>query len=293
MKIKNNSLNDKKHTHIKVILLAAMLFAVIYIIAGLYESCFISVKKYEIYSDKVSSAVRIVNLSDIHDSTSEGRKERILSAVENLVPDIVTYSGDISHYGVVSDGTYDLMADLADIYPSFFVTGNHEYIGTEGNENKITKRIKSFGVCVLDGETEIVKIGSDSICVCGVPDIVSKKEILSLLLADASKKAETKYFTLLLSHRPELIWLYSRYCFDLVLCGHAHGGQWRFPPFINGIYAPDQGIFPHYTGGTIYNYEYRGRTTEMIVSRGLSDGKRMFRFYNPPEIVCIDILPKR
>ena len=76
-------------------------------------------------------------------------------------------------------------------------------------------------------------------------------------------------YTILLTHRPELIDVYSQYDFDLVLSGHAHGGQWRIPGILNGLYAPNQGIFPAYAGGL---YEQNG--TIMIVSRGLARERR-------------------
>ena len=71
----------------------------------------------------------------------------------------------------------------------------------------------------------------------------------------------------------------------MVLAGHAHGGQWRIPGIVNGIYAPHEGFFPKYAGG-----EYALGDTVMIVSRGLArESTRMPRMFNPPELVVIDI----
>ena len=89
----------------------------------------------------------------------------------------------------------------------------------------------------------------------------------------------------MLSHRPELFESYVSREFDLVVCGHAHGGQWRLPGLINGVYAPNQGLFPKYAGG-----EYEKNGTTMIVSRGLA--RRMDivpRIFNPPELVVITV----
>ncbi len=93
------------------------------------------------------------------------------------------------------------------------------------------------------------------------------------------------YYTVLLSHRPEFFELYTEYNFDLVLSGHAHGGQWRIPYILNGLYAPNQGVFPKYAGG-----EYTENNTTMIVSRGLARESTLLpRFYNRPELVIIDL----
>lgn len=86
---------------------------------------------------------------------------------------------------------------------------------------------------------------------------------------------------------PELIDAYVANGFDLVLSGHAHGGQWRLPGLLNGLYAPDQGIFPKYAGG-----RYTVGQTTLIVSRGLARETTVIpRIFNRPELVIVDLLP--
>jgi predicted MPP superfamily phosphohydrolase len=89
-----------------------------------------------------------------------------------------------------------------------------------------------------------------------------------------------------MSHRPERMEELSVLKPDLVVAGHAHGGQWRVPfIFENGLMAPDQGFFPMYTNG-----EYFFGETELIVSRGLArETTRIPRVFNRPEIVIITL----
>jgi hypothetical protein len=92
-------------------------------------------------------------------------------------------------------------------------------------------------------------------------------------------------FKILLSHHPEY---YPRYLKDknvgLIISGHAHGGQWRM--FGRGVFAPGQGLFPKYTSGI-----HDGR---LIISRGaVNNSKPIPRFFNPSEILEIQILPKK
>ena len=92
-------------------------------------------------------------------------------------------------------------------------------------------------------------------------------------------------YTILLSHRPELTKEYTALAFDAVVCGHAHGGQWRLPGLINGVYAPHQGIFPKFAGGL-----YDLGTTTLIVSRGLARETTLVpRIFNRPELVIMEI----
>ena len=91
-------------------------------------------------------------------------------------------------------------------------------------------------------------------------------------------------YTLLLAHRPEFFEIYKEFNIDLVFSGHAHGGQIRLP-FIGGILAPGQGLFPKYDGGL-----YTESNTNMIVSRGLGNSIFPIRINNPPEIVSVTLV---
>ena len=91
------------------------------------------------------------------------------------------------------------------------------------------------------------------------------------------------FFTVLLSHRPELFEEYAESGVNLVIAGHAHGGQFRLP-FVGGLFAPNQGFFPRYDSGL-----YEKNNTKMVVSRGLGNSAVPIRFNNRPEIVVIEL----
>jgi predicted MPP superfamily phosphohydrolase len=90
-------------------------------------------------------------------------------------------------------------------------------------------------------------------------------------------------FTILLSHRPELFDTYANHDLDLILSGHAHGGQFRIP-FIGGVVAPNQGFFPKFDAGI-----YTDGDTNMLVSRGVGNSIFPFRVNNRPEIILIEL----
>ena len=93
-------------------------------------------------------------------------------------------------------------------------------------------------------------------------------------------------YSILLSHRPCLFDVYKEKKLDLVLTGHAHGGQIRLP-LVGGLYAPNQGILPKYTSGII-----NASNTNMIVSRGIGNSTFPFRVNNKPELVIITLKNK-
>ena len=93
---------------------------------------------------------------------------------------------------------------------------------------------------------------------------------------------------LLLSHYPENYEAnedisYSKYKFDIMFAGHAHGGQFRLP-FIGGLIAPDQGFFPKLTEGIHTN-----NNTSMIISRGLGNSIIPVRIFNRPELIVVTL----
>ena len=95
-------------------------------------------------------------------------------------------------------------------------------------------------------------------------------------------EAEQNY-TVLLSHRPELAFIYRNFSVDLTFSGHAHGGQFRLP-FIGGLVAPNQGFFPKYDAGV-----FTEDSSTMVVSRGLGPSIIPLRIGNRPEVVVAEL----
>ena len=194
-------------------------------------------------------------------------------------PDIIVLTGDIFDNRTDNKNSDTLLKAIAKKYPCYYVSGNHEYRGNMWET--FSRRAESFGVTVLQGEN----VDIDGIMICGA----SAKSDIGDSVKVCADNADTNSFNVLLAHFPEKIDFYRSFGkFDLVLSGHAHGGQWRLPPFMNGLYAPGQGLFPKYAGGR-YDFD----DTTFIVSRGLSRTiERIPRIFNNPELVVIDILPE-
>lgn len=238
---------------------------------------------YEIASDKVTAPVRLAVVSDLHSCAYGEGQRTLLDAVAAQEPDAVLMTGDIVDDEMPEENAWTTIAGLAEAYPCFYVTGNHEW-WIEDTE-RVLQRMEELGVAVLQGESASLEVYGQSINFCGIDDPDSGES--EAQLSEIGWSVTENTFTVLLAHRPERIVSYLAYPFDLVLSGHAHGGQWRIPGLLNGLYAPHQGLFPTYAGG---RYDFEGTT--FIVSRGLArESTRVPRIFNRPELVIVDIVP--
>lgn len=238
---------------------------------------------YTEYTEKITKAARLCLVADLHSGYLDSRQLALIQAIEEHKPDAVLFSGDIVDERVPPAGAAALLEAVGRRYPCYYVTGNHEF--KSGKVKAVKAMIRGYGVKVLAGNGG--RLPGGEIQVFGVDDpyLLGNdrwRRQLDLCIALRDKDA----YALLLSHRPERAEVYRSSGFDLVLCGHAHGGQVRLPGLINGLYAPKQGLFPRYAGG-----RYTLDQTVMIVSRGLCVN-HIPRIFNPPELVMIDLIPR-
>jgi len=235
-----------------------------------------------------NSSVRIVLISDLHSSIYGKDQQKLVSKIIECKPDIIILCGDIFDIKAPDTGTEIFLSAIRDIAPIYFVTGNHEYYH---NIKKIEYLLGSNNVVILSDSYINLSINNNEMVIAGIDD--PEKYYYKLFEYDQIESMEKNFreldeieiFKILIAHRPENIEKYKKFSFNLVLSGHAHGGQVRIPCIINGLYAPDQGAFPKYSGGI---YQYDGLTH--IISRGLSiNHPKLPRIFNPPELVMIII----
>lgn len=263
--------------------------AVILIAGSVFIAAFrtdIKTATYAVEDPSISSKVRIALISDLH-SCDYGLKQReVMDALYAQAPDIVLLGGDIVDDRLPHDKARDFLSAVSEKYDCFYVSGNHEY--WSGDSDGIKRMIEDDGITVLEGESCLHEVRGQRISISGVDDFEIGEAAFDQQLARCAEKIDNQTFSILLTHRPEQISRYLPYGFDLILSGHAHGGQWRIPGILNGLLAPDQGFFPPYAGG-----EYGFDDARMIVSRGLAkESTRIPRIFNQPEIVIVDINPQ-
>ncbi len=254
-----------------------------------WQNTALQTKRYVYFSPKLPQrfkGFRIAHISDYHNTRIMERK--LIKATEYENPDIIVITGDLfdSRKTDVQAGL-SLTEKLANIAPVYMVCGNHE--ARIENIGRIKIALEETGVNIVENKEVIIHRKNSHITLLGVADPKfypsSDKEgdrgmFRNNLLSFAEGRTG---FNLLISHRPEFIHTYRDSGVDLVLAGHAHGGQFGIPFTDMGVFVPNQGLFPPYAAG----YKQMGNTT-MIISRGIGNSAFPFRLFNYPELVTVE-----
>ncbi|UNJ93132.1 metallophosphoesterase [Bacillus mycoides] len=273
----------------RVILIVSTIVGII--IFSYLQNNLISVNEVNIASSKIPSSFKgfkILQLSDLHNKKFGENQNVLIKKVKNLNPDIIVITGDlIDSKSYNAEISLQVIRELVTEYPVYFVTGNHEQ--WSGKYNSLEKELKKYHVTVLRNEHVSIQKEGQEINLLGIddPEFTSGNRDEEHIVKNEIRKAKdgmnSDGFKILLSHRPEFLEAYADEQVDLVLSGHAHGGQVRLP-FIGGLVAPNQGILPKYTVGL-----YEQQNTSMIVSRGLGNSIIPQRVFNRPEIVVVQL----
>lgn len=257
----------------------------------LWQNNHIVVSNFTYISEKIPNefnGFKIVHISDLHNKSFGKNQKYILNKINSASPDIIVVTGDL-----IDRRRYDLDTALLfiqgamEIAPVYYTSGNHE--AWSGQYENIRKELRNHGVIVLDdSKVELIK-NNERIEILGLTDpafLTSSyrdERDTSRLEKHLQLMKDESIFQILLSHRPDLIDIYSEAKVDMIFSGHAHGGQIRIPG-IGGIIAPDQGFFPKYTSGS-----HRMDKSTIYISRGLGNSLLPIRVFNRPEIVVVTL----
>jgi predicted MPP superfamily phosphohydrolase len=245
-------------------------------------------RTYTVVSPKLTAEVRLAVVTDFHSSDNA---DDVVAMVASSAPDAVLMVGDLfddDTQNRPTERTLSLMRQLSALYPCYYVSGNHE--AWTGEMDALYQQTEEAGVKVLRMSSGVLTVRGQRIALCGIPDpyemVFSGAPDTEEQIRQALEDVDSADFTVLLAHRPELLAKYAQFPLDLVVSGHAHGGQVRIPGVLNGLYAPNQGWFPKLAGGA-----YTQDGTTLIVSRGLAVRTWLPRIFNRPEVVLVRCVP--
>lgn len=235
---------------------------------------------YELKTESNSAQpLTIVHLSDLHGKRFGEYQHKLVDMVMAQSPDVICFTGDSVHEYIEQDvqSAQELFSVLVEMAPVLFVSGNHE---REKGWQGFKQGLQNLGVTVMDNR----HYSMGDYTFYGIGDKALRDGIDPVICPDEGDNIPQDRVNILLAHEPQLFKKYTQAGFDVALCGHAHGGQWRIPLINVGLFASRQGIFPKYYQGV-----HKKGKTQMVVSRGLSNTYFPVRAFNRPEVVVVKL----
>ena len=281
----------------RTVLLTILILLTGVLLYGFVSSLFLHVETVSVKAGVVSP-IRMVHLTDLHNTQFGKNNAKLVDKVTAQNPDIIIMSGDmLNEDDPNTDVVLSLISDLSSVAPVYFGYGNHEKHWEKVHGQDLRPLLEQAGASVVDNDYVDLEFKGTEIRIGGymtyypVPHMSTSDEAQQALeLAFAEDFENTNRLKILINHIPTgwVDWNYvNKYPIDIVFSGHYHGGTIRIPILDQGLYAPYVGWFPHFTKGV-----YTGEKAMCILSAGLGIEHHIPRFYNPPEIMVVNLTPK-
>lgn len=216
----------------------------------------------------------ILHLTDIHIRDDNQWLQMLCREFNGLRPDIVAITGDITAKGWERKAVERFLQAIPQAtLGRYAVLGNWEYWVVESLPDW-ERLLKSHNIQLLKESW----VTHSDLTIAGTDDFLAGTSEPEKLISTLPSKP-----TVVLSHSPALFPRLCKAPIDLVLSGHAHGGQIR-PPLLGAFWVP-RGT------GQYVNGWYKGGNTNLFVSRGLGWSVAPLRLWCPPEIAWIELIP--
>jgi len=249
----------------------------------------ISIQRITVTLPRLPEAFRgltIAQLSDFHyaEYTEAYFIKKVIKRVNTLKPDVVVFTGDYITKGFwPAPDMLRFTGECAEILGGvecplrYAVLGNHD-CAVKLYCHAMHEALEERGIPVLENRALPLERDGARLWFAGTADYLFGGACIDEAVPAASREGEP---VVLLVHEPDLLPQVARYDVDLMLSGHTHGGQVRFP-FLPPMFLPEMGR--HYVEGL-----YRLGSTQLYVNRGIGTVNLPFRFNCPPEITLITL----
>lgn len=276
------------------IILGAIILAlfVTLVIWGVYCDNTIAITNYCVNNTKNDAKLKFVVITDLHNKEYGEKNADLAELVKEQNPDFIAVCGDMVNRGDPdTTNMKDVLEKLSKIAPTYCCLGNHERDNAAKFGTDFKSETNSTGAVLLDNEYIKFTKNGKSVLIGGMSDYpyyefyTPDDDVPSRTLWEEFAEKAKNNFTILLHHQPEYIAEDAKKTdIDLIVCGHTHGGQIQLP-FIGGVIAPNQGLFPKYDKG-----EFDLDGTKMIVCAGLSNTVFIPRINNQVEIGVVTVV---
>lgn len=265
-----------------------IVFIILVICRSCYEIRHFIVKRYEIESEKASSPVKLLYLSDLHENSFGQKNERLVRAVVSERPDCIIIGGDLiigKGERVETETGLEFLRTIQGVCPVIYSFGNHETRVSDTPEfQNYLEEIKKMDIILLNNKGTSLEMKGMVFYFWGLEleDLYYKGRWYAAG-ENPFESTEEKDIRVLIAHNPNFFEEYVKWNPDYVFSGHNHGGIVRLPG-IKGVISTDRKLFPKYSYGL-----YRKNKTVMILSAGAGSHTIPFRLFNRPEIVTVQI----
>jgi len=215
--------------------------------ASLYERTRWTLRRFDVPVLAPGSApLTVLQISDLHMTASQRSKQEWVAGLAALEPDLVIDTGDnLAGFDAVP-GTLKALDPLLDI-PGAFVTSSNDYFaprpknpfkyfwpdhkrvhGTELPWRHLRDGMRERGWLDLTNAPGELTVGGRRIVLAGVDDSHLDRDRYDRVAGPADPSADVRIG---LAHSPEprVLDRFAADGYDLLLCGHTHGGQLRVP----------------------------------------------------------------
>ncbi len=226
---------------------------------------------------------RVVAISDIHGGSNNVTEEKIRKLVELANaqnPDLIVLLGDYVSQEKLASGALKMPSEtvISNLkgfrakYGVYAVIGNHDWYY---DEKKMTKEFAEAGIKVLENAVEVVTVDDETINLWGIEDYWKNRRVP----VEAFEKIPDKRNIVVITHNPDSL-LKAPGEISLMLSGHTHGGQVKFPFFGARAFVND----PRFMEGFV---EVDGK--HVFVTTGVGATGPQIRFNVPPEIAVLNL----
>lgn len=275
--------------YVNMILYAFGIFILlISIYSFLIEPNFIHINNVPIANNKLFSVFqdkKVVQISDLHIKSIGYREKKLIKMLNRLNPDILFITGDFVTHKKYEDSCIKVLEQIrTPTYGIWTILGNADRNGFNERVKGFVKRLDNLGIKVLENSHErLVLSESDKhVFILGVEGPQLSRSKLNWLLRDIPDNSPL----ILLSHYPNVLEKNQLRKINLVLAGHTHGGQIRFPLIGTIDITPFHKISPYHK--IVFDkglFEIEG--TKMYVNRGIGTAFLPMRFLCSPEIAVL------
>jgi predicted MPP superfamily phosphohydrolase len=249
---------------------------------GLVEPFRLKVGRHEcrIRSSDSVSPLKILHLSDLHASwaVSLGFIQEAVELGLQLKPDLICLTGDfITHQYVDFDAYARVLAKLSAAAPAFACLGNHDGGGWSGihggytSTQPVRQLLQQSRIELLHNRCATLRLNGRDVKITGVADAWAENVDLPAAFPASEAGGDATRILLSLKFHP----------WDLLLCGHTHGGQIVLP-LIGAPWAPVRD--KRFIAG-LYSWENRW----IHITRGVGN-VHGGRFNCPPEVSLLTLL---